>query len=333
MTKELIATTAAEINATILQARRRNGASSTTAVLTLVIVTDEEGAYDALRAATQASRAHPSRIIAVIRRQADREGARLDAEVRISGENGPGDVVTLRMYGELAHHPDSVVLPLLLPESPVVAWWPRAAPDVPAEDCLGALASRRITDAMQHPIPSQEIASRVPGYHPGDTDLAWTRLTTWRAMLASALDAPYGHITGGVVEGEAESSSATLLRAWLQHRLGVPFAHHDTETPGMSAVIIHTTSGDITLSRTDTGMATLVRPGWPNREVALKRRSTAELLHEELRRLDPDDIYGATLQALPAILQADQPRKAAPLPKQQHKPALKKRPSARRKAS
>lgn len=323
MTKELIATNAAEINALILESRRSFGSSALTAVLTLVIITDEEGHYDALRAATTASRAHPSRILAVIRRQADREGSRLDAEVRISGENGPGDVVTLRMYGELAHHPGSVVLPLLLPETPVVAWWPRAAPDIPAEDPLGALASRRITDAMTHPIPSQEISHRVPGYRPGDTDLAWTRLTTWRAMLASTLDAPYGTITGGVVEGEAESSSATLLRAWLQDRLQVPITHHDTGGPGMSAVILHTTKGDISLSRTDTGMATLVRPGWPHREVALKRRSTAELLTEELRRLDPDDIYGATLQALPAVLADSSPKKAKPMPISHNEKAMK----------
>ena len=31
-------------------------------------------------------------------------------------------------------------------------------------------------------------------------------------------------------------------------------------------------------------------PGQPDRQVALKRRDTAELIAEELRRLDPDEI-------------------------------------------
>ena len=35
--------------------------------------------------------------------------------------------------------------------------------------------------------------------------------------------------------------------------------------------------------------------GQPDRAVALKRRETAELLAEELRRLDPDNIYEATV--------------------------------------
>lgn len=38
-------------------------------VLTLVIVTDEGSAYDALKSANDASREHPSRILAVIRRE------------------------------------------------------------------------------------------------------------------------------------------------------------------------------------------------------------------------------------------------------------------------
>ena len=37
-------------------------------------------------------------------------------------------------------------------------------------------------------------------------------------------------------------------------------------------------------------------PGQPDRHVALKRRETSELIAEELRRLDPDDIYRATVQ-------------------------------------
>lgn len=37
-------------------------------------------------------------------------------------------------------------------------------------------------------------------------------------------------------------------------------------------------------------------PGQPDRAVALKRRETAELLAEELRRLDPDNTYEASLK-------------------------------------
>ena len=39
-------------------------------------------------------------------------------------------------------HPESVVLPLLLPDSPVAVWWPADHPPDPAEDPLGRLAQR-----------------------------------------------------------------------------------------------------------------------------------------------------------------------------------------------
>jgi hypothetical protein len=35
--------------------------------------------------------------------------------------------------------------------------------------------------------------------------------------------------------------------------------------------------------------------------VALQRRDIAELLAEELRRLDPDEIYGESLAAVPGL--------------------------------
>jgi glucose-6-phosphate dehydrogenase assembly protein OpcA len=40
----------------------------------------------------------------------------------------------------------------------------------------------------------------------------------------------------------------------------------------------------------------LRRPGEPERRVALHRRDTAELLAEELRRLDPDEVYAEAIE-------------------------------------
>ena len=42
----------------------------------------------------------------------------------------------------------------------------------------------------------------------------------------------------------------------------------------------------------------LTRPDQPDRRVALHRRDTTELLAEELRRLNPDEVYGETLASL-----------------------------------
>jgi glucose-6-phosphate dehydrogenase assembly protein OpcA len=293
MNIDLTATTSGEINAALLDARRRAGNPATGAVLTLVIVTDEQGHYDALRAATEAGREHPSRTLVVVSRRG-RE-ARLDAEIRTAGERTPGESVVMRLHGELGEHAESVVLPLLLPDAPVVTWWPGTAPDVPADDPLGRLSQRRVTDAAESEDPLDTLRTRAAGYRPGDTDLAWTRLTTWRTMLAAALDAPYEPITSARVVAEVGSPSAELLALWLEGRLGVDVERNGSDGPGITEVTLHTKGGDITMDRPDGLLANLSRPGWPDRPVALQRRGLAELIAEELRRLDPDDVYGDTL--------------------------------------
>jgi glucose-6-phosphate dehydrogenase assembly protein OpcA len=296
MILDLVNTTAAKINGALLDARRRSGSPAMGMVLTLVISTDEGEHYDALRAATDAAREHPSRILVAIRRPGSAT-ARLDAEVRV-GETGPGEVVLLRMHGALSDHADSVVLPLLLPDAPVVIWWTGTPPRVPAQDNLGALAQRRITDAAASEDPMRELHARAAGYRPGDTDLSWTRLTSWRTLLAATLDEPYGEIRAAHVAAEKASPSARLLALWLGWRLDVPVTEAVSNGPGITDASLETVDGPIAVTRPDGRLAALVRPRQPERTVALPRRSTAELLAEELRRLDPDETYGATLALL-----------------------------------
>ncbi|MFB7944142.1 glucose-6-phosphate dehydrogenase assembly protein OpcA [Kitasatospora phosalacinea] len=297
---DLTNTTSSKINAALMDARRASGSTAAGMVLTLVIVTDEGSAYDALKAANDASREHPSRTLAVIKRAGRspraRAETRLDAEILVGTDAGSGETVILRMHGELAAHAQSVVLPLLLPDAPVVVWWPDNAPLNPAQDPLGALAQRRITDAVTAESPVGQLAQRAAGYTPGDTDLAWTRITGWRSMLAAALDQRDVAITGAVVEGESYNPSVELLGLWLHNRLRVPVERVVTGGPGITAVRLRTEDGDITLDRPDGLLGTLCMPGAPDRMVALKRRDTAELIAEELRRLDPDDIYATAVR-------------------------------------
>ena len=301
---DLTETTTGAINDALRQARLRLGGVASGMVLTLVIVTDEGEQYDAVRAATVAARQHPCRILVVIiRRPKDR--SRLDAEIRV-GETAPGETVLLRMYGPLGQHGDSVVTPLLLPDTPVVTWWPGMPPPVPAEDPMGALAQRRITDAAVADAPREVLTRLAAGYHPGDTDLSWTRATPWRSLLAATLDQPSGPISGGTVSAEEGNPTADLIAAWLTHDLGVLVATEPSAGPGITEVSFDTADGELSISRPDGRLAHLCRPGQAERRVALHRRDTTELLEEELRRLDPDDIYAETLAEL-------RPQLAAPM--------------------
>ncbi|MFD7667199.1 glucose-6-phosphate dehydrogenase assembly protein OpcA [Streptomyces sp. NPDC059788] len=297
---DLTETTASKVNKALVQGRRTIGTPAIGMVLTLVIVTDEENAYDALKAANEASREHPSRTLVVIKRVSrsprDRAKARLDAEVRVGADAGTGETVVLRLYGEAINHAQSVVLPLLLPDAPVVVWWPVNAPVDAARDPLGALAQRRVTDMYAVENPIRELAERAEAYSPGDTDLSWTRITPWRSMLAAALDQLPCKVAEVEVEGEEFNPSVELLAMWIADRLDVPVRRLLSAGPGLTAVRMETDCGPVALDRADGSLATLSMQGQPDRNVALKRRDTAELLAEELRRLDPDDTYESALK-------------------------------------
>ncbi|WP_369168492.1 glucose-6-phosphate dehydrogenase assembly protein OpcA [Streptomyces sp. R28] len=297
---DLTDTTASKINKALVQGRRAIGTPAVGMVLTLVIVTDEENAYDALKAASDAAHEHPSRTLVVIKRVSrsprDRTQSRLDAEVRVGADAGSGETVVLRLYGEVSDHAQSVVLPLLLPDAPVVVWWPVNAPLDPANDPLGALAQRRVTDTYASEQPVRELSSRADTYTPGDTDLSWTRITPWRSMLAAALDQVVCDVKAVEVEGEEFNPSCELLAMWLADRLDVPVKRSLSSGPGLTAVRMDTDCGPIVLDRADGSLATLSIQGQPDRAVALKRRETAELIAEELRRLDPDDTYASALR-------------------------------------
>jgi len=296
MTIDLTDTTTSAIHDALRQARLRLGGVASGMVLTLVIVTDEGAQYDAVRAASAAGRQHPCRILVIIIRRPEQQ-SRLDAEIQV-GETSPGETVLLRMYGPLGQHADSVVAPLLLPDTPVVTWWPGTLPPIPSHDPMGALAQRRITDAAAADSPRAALAKLAAGYHPGDTDLAWTRATPWRSLLAATMDQPSGAVTGGTVSAEAGNPTADLLAAWLSHDFGVEIGTEPSAGPGITEVSFTTDDGEILITRPDGRVAHLRRPGQPERRVALHRRDTTELLEEELRRLDPDDVYAEVLEQL-----------------------------------
>jgi glucose-6-phosphate dehydrogenase assembly protein OpcA len=294
---ELLDTTSSAIAAELVRARRRSGSPAMGMIMTLVIVAEDDDADEAMSVARSASQEHPARILGVV--LGDKRGAsRVDAQVGI-GSGASGERALIRLTGEVIKHPQSVVLPLLLPDSPVVVWWPGRAPDDPAADPLGSLGTRRITDAASAPSgKAKAMFSQCTSYAPGNTDLAWTRITGWRALLASALDQHPGKVLSASVTAERISPSADLLSAWLADRLKCEVARRTSQGPGITAVVLSTKQGDVTISRSDGRLATLSSPGQPDRPVALKRRDLDELLNEELRRLDPDDVYAATVKRM-----------------------------------
>jgi glucose-6-phosphate dehydrogenase assembly protein OpcA len=293
-------TTTNDINKKITGLREEGGALTLSRVLTLVIAPDTaEILEDSIEAANFASREHPCRVIVVLAADRDAAEPRLDAEIRVGGDAGAGEVVVLKLFGELADHASSVVLPFLLPDTPVVAWWPAGAPEVPAQDPLGKLAIRRVTDATNSTDPLAAIKGRLQGYTPGDTDLAWSRVTYWRALLASAIDQqPHEPITSALVSGLATEPALDVMAGWLAARIDGPVKR----AVGLLKVELHRTSETVTLSRPQTGVtATLTRTARPEALIPLARREAKECLAEDLRRLDADEIYFEALQGIDKV--------------------------------
>lgn len=285
------------VNKKLDELREKTGAVTLGRVLTLVIATDTEAvAEESIDAANAASHEHPCRVIVVTRCDPDAAEARLDAQVRAGGDTATGEVVILRLTGPLAEHAGSVVVPFLLPDIPVVTWWPDGAPAVPAQDPLGQLAIRRITDATNDADPLSAIKGRQSGYTPGDTDLAWSRITYWRALLTSALDqAPHEPIKSAVISGLKAEPALDVLAGWLASRIDGPVRR----VFGDLKVELVRDSETVTLSRPQQGVtATLSRTARPDARVPLPRRGTRECLAEDLRRLDPDVIYFEALEGI-----------------------------------
>jgi glucose-6-phosphate dehydrogenase assembly protein OpcA len=293
---ELTDTNASEIAAAFVRDRIRAGSPAMGMVLTLIVVVDDDEAEEAMACARAASKEHPARVLGVI--LGDGRGApQVHAQVGI-GQGWTGETAMIWLRGEVVKHPDSVVLPLLLPDSPVAIWWASNAPMDPAADPLGSLAQRRITDAASVKRGKQQAMHTLcAAYAPGNTDLAWTRLTPWRALLASALDQYQLPVTSATVTAERISPSADLMAVWLRERLKVRVERKTSKGPGITEIVLETKKGPIRITRLDGKLATISSPERPDRPIALKRLEIPALLAEELRRLDEDDVYADVAKA------------------------------------
>jgi len=294
-------TNISKVSKELVRIREQGGAVALGRVLTLVIDTDFEGLESAIQAANDASREHPCRIIVLADDSSQSEqDSRLDAQIRVGGDAGASEVIVLRAYGGAASHPASLVTGLLLPDAPVVAWWPSEAPLNVSESPIGRIATRRITDAASQPDPHAFLLQLAKTYTPGDSDFAWTRLTLWRGQLAAILDQPpYDPVLGVEVTGAVNCPSTALLCAWFEMQLKVQVVRIYTEPrddlAGVRSVKLLRASGDIEVVRNVPDVAILIQPTQPTREISLPRRSLRDCLSEDLRRLDPDVLFGRVI--------------------------------------
>jgi glucose-6-phosphate dehydrogenase assembly protein OpcA len=326
-------TTTNALNSRLVELRADTGSMALSRVLTLIMVVEDGGAEAAIRTASEASRQHPCRIIVVVR-ETRRGRSRLDGQIRVGGDAGASEIVVLQLFGPLAANGRSVATPLLLADSPIVAWWPNGGPESPAEDAVGAMASRRVTDAARMSGTPRTALGRLAKAHvAGDTDLAWSRITLWRGLLTTALDQPpFEPVTAGTVAAAPDSPSGVLLAGWLTARLRCPVTLVRSQPgSGIISVRLERASGTVDLVRPrDDKTALLRQPGQPDRTLALPHRSDAECVAAELRRLDADEVYTeALVHGMPEVKHSRRTASAAVKAGQSPSPAEAERIIAR----
>lgn len=300
MITTLTDTSASAIDKKMIEMRETFGANTIGRVLTLIIISTGD-IEEPLQAAISASHEHPARVL-VVDTDPENEQPGLDAEIRVGRDAGAGEIVVLRARGETVASLDTMVMALLLPDAPIVTWWPKDAPSSPVLDVLGSMSQRRITDSAACDVPLDTLKRLRRGYASGDSDLAWSRLTRWRGLLASAFEVPPVSVPARIeVFGSPASPSVVLLAAWLKRSLGVAaeiveVAEEQAIGAGIHGVRLHRTDGVIELTRVDDEAITMHLPGEESgQHVTMPRRSLDELIAEELRRLDPDEVYGEVL--------------------------------------
>jgi glucose-6-phosphate dehydrogenase assembly protein OpcA len=233
----------------------------------LVYVPDPGQAGAADEIITKISAEHPARAILIIADRDSQESA-LSAEVS-SRCTLPGGMskqvcceqITIRGSGELTGEIPSATVSLLLSDLPVCLWW-RAVPQ------LSDRVFKRLVDAADRVIiDSAEFADQYRDLKELATllrekprwtqfsDLNWSRLTTWRALVAGFYDVPeYRSILDQMnrvtieyvplaADSEAVPARAMLLAGWIASRLGWSVSP-DGATRSDGATVFDMTSGD-----------------------------------------------------------------------------------------
>ena len=290
-------TSSAAVGLRLEELRDTVGSVALGRVLTLVIIAkDGAGVRDGMQAAAGASRAHPCRIVAI--QPIESSESRLDAEIRVGAEAGLSEIAILRCYGGAGSDLETVLSPLILPDTPIVAWWVQEVPAHTADTAVGSITQRRITTSRFLGDPVHHLCTMRDTYTPGDTDLAWAGMTLWRNHLAAMLDEPPEEpVLAVTVHGAPEHPSTYLLAGWLALRLGVSVDIEPNRGAVMTEVCLQRESGDLQLVRPlGSEIADMIRPGRQNQHVNLPVRTMETMLIEELRSMTADTAYGEVLE-------------------------------------
>jgi glucose-6-phosphate dehydrogenase assembly protein OpcA len=311
------------------EAAEHAAAEARASVCNLITVVSDEAELSVVSSVLdRLSVTNPSRTL-ILLAQHTREADKLEAEVSAqerteSGHRVSTERVILHAHGEPARHLASLATPLLIPDLPVILWWPgRPQFDNPLFDDLCELADRLVVDTDEGfddaDLTRLLAVARRQRARASIGDLNWARLIAWRHVAAQFFDMPgmltrLSHIHGvSIFHGnDGSTAQARLLGGWIRSRmatvgLDVPleFRVDDSHDHGVCRFLIYTGGDDgparFSMTRRRGGrLSSQVRIGdqdLAERTVRLESREPEELLSIELTLPGHDLLFEQALDA------------------------------------
>jgi hypothetical protein len=220
---------------------------------------------------------HPSRTLLLFPRDDARDA--LEAEVSLQCFELPElertvctEVIEIRLHGERARAPASVVLPLVLPDLPVFLRWRGRPPfgDTVFEQLVDVV-DRLVVDSSEWPDAPGCYGELTPYFERAAlSDIVWTRTLRWRRAIALLWP-----IEPAELRVVGPTSEAALLGGWLRARLGrsIDLQHESAERIELVAL-----DGEQVRAREE-------------------RWSPSDLLSHELDRFSRDPMYEDAVRA------------------------------------
>lgn len=213
-----------------------------------------------------------------------------------------GEQITIEAGGASVDRASSAVAPLLVPDVPVFLWWKDIPHDKdPLFTRLAGMADRVVIDSASFDCPHQDVrrlARMLAGERMRLSDLNWSRLTSWRALVAGFWDvADYreslARVKSVFIEYDPPDRSreqlapkALLALGWIASRLGWEVSDEGaTFDEGCARFILRESGRQIEAVLRATGDVA-GRDGWLTSltiSTAAGDEFFVELLHEERR--------------------------------------------------
>lgn len=311
------------------EAAEHAAAEARASVLNLIAVVMNEGELGKVeRVLDGLSVMNPSRTLLLLA-QHDRDAPKLEGRITGQTRTETGHRVTtervlLHAHGEVALHLATLVTPLLIPDLPVILWWPgRPDFDSPLFDALCELADRLVVDTDEgfEDRDLRRLLEVARRHHASASigDFNWARLIPFRHLTAQFFDMPgmlaqLKRIQGVTVHHGADGSTtqARLMAGWIKGRMAtvdieVPVdLHRDDEFEhGVSRMVVYTRgeegTGRFTVRRLKGGrLCAEVRIGdqdLVSRTVRFATRPAEELLAIELTLPGHDVLFEEAVAA------------------------------------